>query len=217
MPAPSHSEPIDRRSAREVVFERLRTWIEEGLLAPGELIKDGDLAQHLGVSRTPVREALQLLQQHGLVEMQPGRLTRVTETTIEDVAKVYAPLSALEALAAELGTPHATAVDIEEMETHNARLLAAIDGKAPTEARDADRAFHLVLVRLADNPYLATAIEPMLTHIRRLEARYFQDEKPGQQSHREHERIIAAVRAGDAEAARDLTRTNFQRYVGSGA
>jgi DNA-binding GntR family transcriptional regulator len=217
MPVPSGTTPIERRSARAVVLDRLTAWIENGILEPGELIKDGELAARLGVSRTPVREALQTLQQRGLVEMEPGRLTRVTEAPFEAVGSVYAPLSVLQALAAELGTPAARPRDIEKMKTHNARLLAAAEAKDPDEARDADRQFHEVLVRVAGNPYLTNALKPLMSHSRRLDALYFRDKEPGYESHREHEQIIEAVAAGDAEAASERTRQNFQRYWKPGA
>jgi DNA-binding GntR family transcriptional regulator len=212
MPVPNDVIRIDRRPARDVVLEHLTAWIEGGDLGPGELIKDGDLAERLGVSRTPVREALQILEQRGLVEMRPGRLTRVTDTAPQEVARVYAPLSALQALAAELGTPNAGPEDIDEMRRQNAKLLAAVKAKNPEAARDADREFHGVLVRLAANPYLTKALEPLLSHIRRLEALYFGDQKPGRESHDEHEQIIAAVAANDAVAASQMTRRNFGRY-----
>lgn len=215
VPVPSDSAPITRRSAREVVLARLRSWIEEGQLAPGEVIKDADIAQQLGVSRTPVREALQILEQHGLVEMRPGRLTRVTDTTPEDIALVYAPLSALQALAAQTATPKIAPADLDEMRACNARLLAAVEANDAVAAREADRAFHGVLVRSAGNPYLSSAIEPMLTHIRRLEALYFTEIGLGHRSHEEHERIIEAVASGDAAGAAERTRLNFMRYVGA--
>lgn len=204
--------PIDRRPARWTVYDRLKNWVEDGALAPGEVVKDSEIAEMLGVSRTPVREALQMLEREGLVEMLPGRLTRVTDTTPEDIGLVYATLAALNALAAETGTPRATDADIAEMREHNEQLLEAIRAKDPVAAREADRAFHGVLVRLAQNPYLESAIDPLLTHIRRLEALYFRDDKPGRKSYEEHEQIIDAVAAGDLEAARDATRSNFGRY-----
>jgi DNA-binding GntR family transcriptional regulator len=212
MPVPEEIIPVDRRSARAVVLERLITWIEEGILEPGELIKDGELAARLGVSRTPVREALQILEQRGLVEMRAGRLTRVTDATPDDVARVYAPMSALQALAAELGTPSATVDDIAEMRQYNADMLTAVKAQDPARARDADRAFHGVLVRLADNPYLTNALQPLMNHTRRLEAMYFRGQKPGRESHREHQQIIEAVEANDPVAAGQRTRENFRRY-----
>jgi DNA-binding GntR family transcriptional regulator len=212
MPVPEETKRIERRSARSVVLERLIEWIEDGVLEPGESIKDGELASQLGVSRTPVREALQILEQRGLVEMRPGRLTRITDVSAADVAHVYVMLSTLEGLAAELGTPKATATDIAELREHNARLLAAADAADPDAARDADRAFHAVFVRLADNPYLRTALAPLLSHTRRMESLYFRDQQPGYDSHREHEDIIAAVVKHDAARAGAKTRANFQRY-----
>jgi DNA-binding GntR family transcriptional regulator len=211
MPVPEVAA-LDRRPARVEVFDRLRDWIEDGQLEPGEVIKDLDLASALGVSRTPVREALQLLEQHGLVETRPGRLTRVTETTFEDVARVYAPLGVLEALAAELATPKATRDTTDQLRLHNAELLAAAKADDPSAAREADRAFHGVLLRLADNPYLTAAIEPLLVHTRRLEALYFRGVKPYRESYADHKRIISAVAARDAPAAREQTQRNFRRY-----
>jgi DNA-binding GntR family transcriptional regulator len=212
MPTPTETEPIDRRSARQAVYERISSWIESGQLEPGETIKDSQLAAKLGVSRTPVREALQMLEQIGLVEMRPGRLTRVSDSSFDDAERVYAPLAELQALAAELGTPKATPADVDEMCTSNNEMLAAIENNDPVAAREADREFHGVLVRLADNPYLTAAIEPMLAHIRRLEALYFHDTKPGRTSYEEHQRIIEFVAAHDARHARELTRHNFLRH-----
>jgi DNA-binding GntR family transcriptional regulator len=212
MPVPNETAPLERRSARSVVLERLTQWIEDGTLEPGESIKDGELAAQLGVSRTPVREALQILEQRGLVEMRPGRLTRITDVRAEDVAHVFAILSTLQGLATELGTPNATADDIAELRDHNSRLLAAADAADPDAARDADRAFHGVLVRLACNPYLTSALEPLLSHTRRIESLYFQKQQPGHDSHREHEEIIAAIADHDPARAGAKTRANFQRY-----
>jgi DNA-binding GntR family transcriptional regulator len=78
--------------------------------------------------------------------------------------------------------------------------------------RDADGAFHSVLIRVADNPYLVTAIEPLLIQARRREALYFREAGPALASYDEHERIIAAVEAGDAHEAAQLTRRNLDRF-----
>lgn len=212
MPVPTEAAPLDRRSARHAVLEQIRGWIEEGVLEPGEVIKDAEIAEQLGVSRTPVREALQILEQHGAVEMLPGRMTRVTNVTAEDVAFLYAPLSALHGLAAEIGTPRATPGDIEAMIECNERLRAAVDTHRALDARDADRDFHDVILRLAANPYLLSALEPLQIHERRLETLYFRDATPGLQSYQEHKRIINAVSKGDAHRASELTRHNFTRF-----
>jgi DNA-binding GntR family transcriptional regulator len=212
MPIPTEITAIDRRSARHAVFAELQRWIEEGALEPGEPIKDSEIAARFGVSRTPVREALQMLEQRGAVEMLPGRMTRVTEVTPQDIALLYGPLSALQAFAAEMGTSRAQPEDAALMDEHNERLAAAVDAHDAVAARDADREFHGVLVRLAENPYLSAALEPLQFHARRLEALYFRDTKPGKRSYEEHRKIIDAVAAGDAQAASRLTRQNFTRF-----
>ena len=153
VPVPTETAPINRRSARHEVLDHIRRWIEEGILEPGEVIKDAEIAEQLGVSRTPVREALQILEQHGAVQMLPGRMTRVTNVTPEDVALLYAPLAILHGLAAELGTPHATEGDIAAMTECNERLRAAVGARKAVDAREADREFHEVILRLAANPY----------------------------------------------------------------
>lgn len=212
LPIPAEIDTIDRRSARHVVFEHLVRWIEEGILEPGEPIKDAEIAARFGVSRTPVREALQMLEHRGAVEMLSGRMTRVTEVAPEDIALLYGLLAALQAFAAEMGTAHAQEADVALLTDHNERLAAAIDTHDAISARDADRDFHDVLVRLAANPYLSAALDPLRSHARRLEALYFRDTKPSKRSYEDHRRIIDAVASGDAQAASQLTRQNFTRF-----
>lgn len=211
MPLPTSVESLKRPTARDLAFEQLRGWIEQGVLGPGEVIKDQEVAASLGVSRTPVREALQLLEQQGAVEKISGRVTRVVDASFDDVRQVYAPLAALQAVAAELGTPKATRDDIAEMTTHNERLLTAVKASDPATASAEDHAFHGVLVRCAGNRYLNSSVEPLLMHIRRLEGLYFKQLQLARASYDEHRRIIDAVAGGDVEAATEMTRRNFHR------
>nr|MDH3161656.1 GntR family transcriptional regulator [Bacillus licheniformis] len=102
MPIPKNYTPQVRLSAKEKAFHQLRRWIVDGTLEPGEKVTDVDLAEALGVSRTPVREALQLLESQGFVEMKPGKETKITLIHPDDALAVYPPLAHLQALAAEL-------------------------------------------------------------------------------------------------------------------
>src|SRR3954453_1417382 len=126
MPVPTKVIRLDRRPARHLVHEQFRAWIEEGVLEPGEVIRDAEIAEALGVSRTPVREALQMLERDGAVEMLPGRLTRVTALHPEDVALLYKPLAVLHGLAAELAAHRAGAADVASLERHNERLRRSL-------------------------------------------------------------------------------------------
>jgi DNA-binding GntR family transcriptional regulator len=211
MTLPANLKPIPRDNARTLVFRQLRQWIEEGVLMPDETLRDKEIAKALGVSRTPVREAIQMLEQHGAVVTTPGRYTRVRSASPRDARLVYPPLSALQALAAELGTAKATPEDIVRMIEANERLLAAVQAARPVEAQAADDAFHDVLLLRAENPFLRGAIASLRFHTRRLETLYFQKLGPAHESYLEHQQIIAAARNGDAALAREITRQNFLR------
>src|SRR4051794_24248136 len=119
MPIPSdHSQPI-RKSAKENAFSQLQKWIIDGTLLPGEKLNDIELAKALGVSRTPIRESLQLLEVQGFVKMFPGKATQVTEVEKESIKDLLPPLAALQALAAELAIPHLTDNIISLLESTN--------------------------------------------------------------------------------------------------
>jgi DNA-binding GntR family transcriptional regulator len=106
MPIPSdHSKPV-RQSAKESAFNQLQQWIIDGTLLPGEKLNDNEIAKALGISRTPVRESLQLLEVQGFVKMYPGKATQVTEVEKESINDLLPPLAVLQALAAELAIHH---------------------------------------------------------------------------------------------------------------
>ena len=91
MPIPQQENPVNRQSTRDVIYQALRDWIIQGELQPGEKINDAELARHFHVSRTPVREAFQLLESQKLIRVVPGRSTTVTEIDKVDLEKCYRP------------------------------------------------------------------------------------------------------------------------------
>jgi DNA-binding GntR family transcriptional regulator len=195
------------------VFDQMREWIEDGALAPAELVKDVDIARKFGVSRTPVREALQMLEQLGLVETEPGRHTRVANTDPTHAALIYPPLAALVVESIERAAPMATPADFAAMGAANERLVRAIERADPDAARAADNAFHSVLITRADNPYLTAAIDMLRAHSRRLDSLYFTHDVPGHVSCQEHTEILEALKAGDFSLAKQVTRQNFIRTI----
>src|SRR5260221_10660454 len=104
MPLPLTDSISIRENARDAVYARLREWILRGPLEPGEIIRDADIAQALGVSRTPVREALLRLEGDGLVETAPARWTRVAPLRLDQAANLYELVSVLDSHAAEKAT-----------------------------------------------------------------------------------------------------------------
>lgn len=203
--------PLDRRSAADQIYERLRADIENGVLEPGETIMDGALAEQLGVSRTPVREALRRLVDQGAVWTAPGRHTRVAEAEEAELDQVFPLLSVLHEFAARSAAEHVDENDLARMaECNEGMLRSARNGDIGT-ARDYDREFHDVLVRRAGNPYLSSVIDLVALHSRRFEALYFRDREPVEESYEQHTGIIEALRAGDHARAAQLTRNNAAR------
>lgn len=205
MPLPS-IQKISRSSARDEVHARLREWIVAGPLEPGEAIRDTEIAARLGVSRTPVREAIVKLEREGLVEVAPGRWTRVAPLRFEQAENLYNVGAVLDALAAEQATPRLTEKDLVAMQRVNDSLLDTDD---PPRLQAADEAFHEVYLQAAYNPILLDHYYPIRDELRRLERVNFGDPFTPEVAHREHVAILQAMRAGDARRAAEAARFNW--------
>jgi DNA-binding GntR family transcriptional regulator len=209
MPVPSSTEPLERLTVRMRAFNQLRAWIEDGTLTPGETLRDHDIAQRLGISRTPVREALQMLEQLGAIETVPGSYTRVVEADFEDVSLVLGPLAALQSLAVVAATPLITDEDLLRLDEATAAMRDALLTGDALAARRADDDFHGVFLARCANPYLTSAVEPLLHHARRLDSLYFADLEMTAAAVEEHHRIVEAVRSGAADKAGELTTRDW--------
>ena len=208
MPVPGERADTGRTLLRDQAYARLRDAILDGTLEPGEQLKDAELAEWLGLSRTPIREALARLEEYGLVETKPQSFTRVAPLSARDARDAFTVYAALEALAASLGVPRLTGGDLETMRAANrdfAQALATVDVDA---ALAADDRFHGVLVEAAANREITRSLERLRPKIRRLERARF-GSLAGRRSVEQHERIIALCGAGEAELAAEAVRANW--------
>ena len=146
MPIPSEHKKPTRKTAKESAFTQLQQWIIDGTLQPGEKLNDTELAEALGVSRTPIRESLQLLEVQGFVKMYPGKATQVTEVEKESINDLLPPLAALQALSAELAIPNLDETVITELEETNNRFAQAVQDKDYFKALKIDEEFHQIIV-----------------------------------------------------------------------
>lgn len=196
--------PLPRTSLREQVYEVVLRAIVSGDFPPGYQIRDFDIAQSLGVSRTPVREALQRFADEGLVETMPGTATRVAPIDTEAVRNIYPIVGALHALAIRLGAQRIGPDKIEAMTRANAAFTAAVDESHITAALAADDTFHAVALDAAANPELERTLDRLMPHIRRLQLTQFSS-KLVQSSIRQHRHMITACRQHRfADAARTV-------------
>jgi DNA-binding GntR family transcriptional regulator len=208
MPVPSASAVHVRSLLRDDVYLSLREAIVDGTFAPGERLRDSELESWLGVSRTPIREALLRLSRAGLVIAQPGRATIVSP--LDDPATLHAQqvASAMHELAARLAVPLVSEEDIDTMTAANERFATALEADDADAALAADDAFHAVFVERSGNTMLADVLEQTTPLIRRVERVRFAS-LAARESVGQHRAIVERTRAGDADGAAALARENW--------
>ncbi|UQZ81739.1 putative HTH-type transcriptional regulator YdfH [Paenibacillus konkukensis] len=212
MPIPQNFSAPARMSAKERAFSQIQRWIIDGTLQPGEKLLDAELAETLSVSRTPIREAFQLLEVQGLVSMHPGKETRVTMIEKEDILKMYPTLAALHGLAAEQAAQGISQEQVEILKQLNADFRLAIETKQPYKAMELDEQFHNLIVDLSDNPYVESFSASLQIHIRRFKYVFLkQAMTTTMASADEHDRIVEALMEGNSEQALKIMKQNIIR------
>lgn len=196
-----------RKSLAEEAAETLREFILLGKLPPGQPVPERNLAEALSISRTPLKEALRILENEGLIVYGPTRRPRVADPSLGELAQNLAVLGALEALAGELACQNATEAEIANAAELENRMRTAPAGTDPLEFFRWDMAFHRTIVDAARNMPLAethSAYNARLWRARFISSktRTARDRTLGQ-----HEDILSALLARDGEAcARHLRR-----------
>jgi DNA-binding GntR family transcriptional regulator len=189
-----------RAETRDAVLARL----VDGRLAPGANLRERDLSALLGVSRTPLREALLGLERDGLLRLEPQRGFFVTDLTVEEAREIYPLIATLEALAVERGRPSSAAA----LSSINATFRQARDQQ---HALAADRAWHEELLEQCGAARTAAILEPLRSAAARYEFRFFSGRSAIAESARQHDAIVAAIqRRRYVEAAR-LIRQNWEQ------
>ena len=214
MPIPNDMKPINRFSMREEVYNTLLDWIMEGELRPGEKILDKDVAEKMGVSRTPVREALRRLEDKGLVESAANRWTRVAEIPLEEPEMIYPIIWTLESLAMSEAFPRLTEEDFAEMDQTNEKIATALAAGDPIGASRSDAHFHNIYIARTGNYFLIGMLQDLKVRCRRIEVAYFGGSACAEDSVAEHKLILAALRAGELEQAHALISSNWKSSLG---
>ncbi len=204
---------IDRNSQTgsraDYVYQSLRNAIWEGRFAQGQRIREEDIAQSLGVSRTPVREALQRLQQRGLLVVRPGRGFAVAQLSNKQIFDLYATREILEGSAARFAAQHATESEIAVLyqlqkqlskEGHNLLALVTLN-----------RRFHQHIYEATHNQYLLEMLDVLNDSMALLQNLTTQMPSRHGQSDIEHLRIVRAIEKRDPEAAEKAARHHIQQ------
>jgi DNA-binding GntR family transcriptional regulator len=195
-------------------YERIRQAIRDLTFEPGQPLQEVALARWLGISRTPVREAMRRLQSEGLVEIAPSRGAVVAQVSIEDVANAYAVLAVLEALAGRLAAERLTEAGAARLHGVLAELRAAAEAVDLDRWTRLDAELHDTIRAVAGNPKLEQATARLYPVIERVRSVYLREGHEPEQlavANAEHCAVAEAILAGDAEGAERLTRQLFAK------
>lgn len=178
---------------RDEVYRTLRNWIITGKLKPETKLKDKDLSETLGISRTPIREALLRLEDDGLVITKANRWTLVAPIELKEAENLYSIVWTLEKLALQQALPRMDDAVIQELKQLNENLLQTMKDGDKMAVLEADNAFHHHIILLADNAELHKLLVSLKVKIQRLEIRYFSESGALNRSYNEHSDIIHAL------------------------
>lgn len=203
------SSQIERLPLHEVVSGRIRDLIIEGQLAPGDEVSEPMLCELLGVSRTPIREAVRTLAGEGLIVLRPGRSTIVRQFTQEEVRGMLDVLAELEAMAARAVCRSATDAQIQAIVADHKQMMRHFEAGERLPYYKLNQQIHTRIVEAAGNAALTEVHELLQARMKRL--RYVGNGTPTKwhDAAAEHGKMIEALLARDEEAAATAMRTHI--------
>lgn len=203
------SSLVERRLLHEEGVDRLRDMIVQGELAPETKLNERVLAAQLGISRTPLREAIKFLASEGLVELLPNRGAVVASLKAGKVKEIFAVLGALEASAGELACRDATDADIAEIRALHYQMVAHHARGELAQYFRYNQQIHIRIVECAGNATLTQIYRGLNAHVRR--ARYMANlsRERWDKAVREHEEILDALSARDSKRLQSLLRDHL--------
>lgn len=199
---------------RDVVFHTLREAILHGELKPGERLMEIKLANRLGVSRTPIREAIRMLELEGLVIMVPRKGAQVAQITEKDLNDVLEVRLGLEELAVKFACRRITPAQVEQLEQAARNFEHVVETMAPddiTALAEADVKFHELIYQATDNQRLVQLISNLREQMYRYRIEYLKDVEIRRSLIREHDAICEALKNGDFEKACEYTFEHISR------
>jgi len=197
------------------VFETLREAIINGTLKPGERMMEIQLAEQLGVSRTPVREAIRKLELEGFVVMIPRKGAYVAGISLKDIADVFEVRAAMEALAAGLAAERITAEELEEMERLLVRIGEHIEANRLEEVVEMDTLFHEALYKASRNLKLEQILQNLREQIQRFRSTSLAFPGRMKEALEEHKKIVEAISDRNTALAQQLAQEHIENAENS--
>ena len=206
------SPKLKRMGLHERAAARMRTMIIRGELPPGSQTQETRLSKELGVSRTPLREAMKVLAAEGLIELRPNRSPRIAGLAVDGISELFEALAGIERLAAELAAERATERDLARLRTLQTRMEGHHRNGKLDEYFAINGEIHNTIVRMARNTPLREAHETLISRAERARYLALGADRRWSNSVDEHAGILAALEARDSEAAGRLLGAHVRQH-----
>ena len=200
---------------RDVIFETLRRSIISGDIKPGERLMEVSLAEQMGVSRTPVREAIRRLEAEGLVTMIPRKGTHVSELSVKDIMDVLEVRTVLDQLATSLAAKHMQPAQVKALEIIHKQYISNVEKDNMEGAIRKDVEFHDVIYAASGNPRLVAVASSLREHVYRFRVIYMKDNLIAENVLHEHEEILEALRNAQGSKASELAERHIKNQMES--
>ncbi len=200
----------DYKPLREVIFTTLRDAIIVGELRPGERLMEVKLAEKMGVSRTPVREAIRKLELEGLVDMIPRKGAHVADLSVKDIVDVLEVRASLDGLAALLAAERITDEEIDELNHVNSQFVSFLQKENLQGSIKKDVEFHEIIYRSSRNEKLIQIVSNLREQVQRFRVIYLKDYVNPKELEKEHKDIIDAICSKDSDLSRRVAQSHIK-------
>lgn len=201
----------NHRPLREMVYEELKMQILTGAIVPGTRMMEVELAQEMGVSRTPIREAIRKLEKEGLVTIEPRRGAYASQISTSDMVEILEVRQNMEGLAAFFAASRMQPEKMEELKNASSKYNEAVASGDIESMIKYDTKFHRVIVESCNNKILLQMIEQLQELVLRFRYIYYDNFKRAENMPEEHAVIMNAIANKDAEAARQAADIHIDR------
>ena len=201
----------NHRPLREMVYEELKMQILTGAIVPGTRMMEVELAKEIGVSRTPIREAIRKLEKEGLVTIEPRRGAYASQISTEDMVEILEVRQNMEGLAAFFAASRMKPEQLADLKEVATNYNTAVSDGNMEDMIKYDTRFHRIIVESCNNKILVQMIEQLQELVLRFRYIYYDDFRRAENMPSEHEIILKAIERGDAEAAREAADIHIDR------
>lgn len=201
----------NHRPLREIVYEELKMQILKGKITPGSRMMEVEMAEQMGVSRTPIREAIRKLEKEGLVTIEPRKGAYASEISKKDMTEIIEVREFLEGLAAYYAAERGTDEQKAAMEKTCAKYDEAVEARNSQDMIKYDTEFHHQIVEAAENHILVHIMEQLQELVLRFRYLYYDTFKRGEDMPPEHHAILDAIIAGNAGQAQERAFSHIEK------